>query len=405
MNKLKNIIDTRGRQYDYVIVGAGLAGITHAVKLSEYDIGCKILMIEKNSVIGGNVRDVNIDDIFVKIKGPHILHFDDDDIYSYLSRYTELNTYRHRVIANTGEEHVMLPFTMVTFMQLFNVSTIDDVKSIISQEISNWKNVNDIPNNWEPSNFEEQAICIVGTTMYEKLIKHYTEKQWGRDPKTLPASIIKRLPLRWNTDTTYFNNAKYQGIPVNGYTAMMESMLSSVDNLDIIFNVDVTKNVLKEVVPCLGLTGSMIFTGAIDELFNYSLGHLPYRSLRFENITLPIQNYQGTSVVNYTSKDVPFTRITEHKHFSTDNAVISKNVTHITKEYSEEFEPGHNEPFYPIGQDENTKLHKQYADLFHDTFNNSYLCGRLAEYKYYDMDKVIRAAFNSVKEILRNKNV
>lgn len=406
MKKLNSIKDISNKKYDYIIVGGGLAGITTLVRLNEYLIGKKYLVIEQSNAIGGNIRTEKIEGIHTHIFGAHIFHCNNDDVWNFVNRFAEFNDYKHRVIANTGEEHVLLPFTMTTFMQIFNVSTVCEVEEIIEIEQYKWlskeKEFYIEKEKFEPMNFEEQAIMIVGTTIYEKLIKHYTEKQWGRKATELPAEIIKRLPLRWNTDTTYFNNAKHQGIPKEGYSSMIDNMLLSCnDSVDIMYNTSF--NDIKDTIQDhINEDGSLIFTGAIDELFEYSLGQLEYRSLVFDHKVLDVENYQGTSVLNFTNNDVEQTRIIEHKWFSTEPEELSIQKTVITTEFSEEFVPGKNKPFYPIGDTKNKELHAKYVELFDKTYKNSYLCGRLAEYKYYDMDKVIEAAFEISKKIVHN---
>ena len=389
MNKL-TINEVSQKKYDAIIVGAGLAGATHAERLSAN--GATVLLIEKRNHVAGNCYTEKVHGIDVHKFGSHILHTNNDSVWSYLNRFTSFNDYKHRVIADTGSEHVMLPFSMVTFMQLFNVHTVQEVKTRIESETWSYFG-GSIPGHL--NNFEEQAIAIVGTTVYEKLIRKYTEKQWGRSAEQLPAEIIKRLPIRWNTDTTYFNNAKYQGIPVSGYTHMIENMLSSV-HIDLL-HVDFLQN-----LPLLGLLnagGSFIFTGQIDELFNYQLGALEYRSLEFVENILDQENYQGTAVVNYTD-DREFTRTTEHKHYSTDASILASDTTIITSEKAVDHIPGKTMPYYPINDDKNNALHQKYVDMFNSTFSNGYLSGRLALYKYFDMDVTVNQALISAQNIL-----
>lgn len=391
MKTVKQLEHLRGRAYDYIIVGAGLSGAVHAHELSM--LGAKILLVEKRDHIAGNIYTERKNGIDLHKYGSHIFHTNNKEVWDFVNQFAKFNDYKHRVIANTGEEHVMLPFSMVTFMQIFNVSSVQEVQDIIASEVDAYFGC-EIP--FEGANFEEQAILLVGTTIYEKLIKYYTEKQWGRKCTELPAEIIKRLPKRWNTDTTYFNNAKYQGIPVDGYTQMVDNMLES-DNIDYIQANFIEHK--EELLTCLNKQGQLIYTGALDELFNYLLGPLDYRSLAFENKHLNRENYQGTAVVNFTGSEEHFTRITEHKHYSTDPEVLNSPTTHISIEYSVDHIPGVTIPYYPINDASNNLKHRQYVELFEKHYKGV-LSGRLANYKYYDMDKTIEEALNSVDKIL-----
>lgn len=390
--ELQSII---GKMYDYIIVGAGLSGAVHAHELSK--IG-NVLLVEKRPNVGGNCHTVQKNGIMIHNYGSHIFHTNNQRVWNWVNKFTEFNDYKHRVMANTGEEHVMLPFSMVTFMQIFNVSTVEDVEENIEKEVEYYKLTRKLSEDWEPTNFEEQAIVLVGTTIYEKLIKHYTEKQWGRVCTQLPAEIIKRLPKRWNTDTTYFNNAKYQGIPENGYTDMIENMLLS-DKIDIIHTDFLDHKT--EILTCLNpLYGQFIYTGAIDELMEYKFEPLEYRSLHFEHKHINKKNYQGTAVVNFTGPDDKFTRITEHKHYSTNQEILDLPTTHYSVEYAIDHIPGKTIPYYPINDNLNNSRHEMYVDDFHKKYPMGVLSGRLANYKYYDMDKTIEEALNSVDLIL-----
>lgn len=404
MHKIKKLVHLRGRGYDYIIVGAGLAGTVWANRISYMTPKAKILIVEKRDHVGGNIYTEKWNGIDIHKYGSHIFHTNNETVWKFVNHFATFNNYKHRVMAATGNETVMLPFTMVTFMQLFNVQTVHKVKLIIDNEIVSYMIDNGFHKikNWEPTNFEEQAIAIVGTTIYEKLIKHYTERQWGRDAKLLPAEIIKRLPLRMNTDTTYFNNAKYQGIPEHGYTNMIEQMLADCANLDIL-TCDFDKH-QKEIMPCLVPGGTLIYTGALDELMNYKLGRLEYRSLEFMHTYFDrITNYQGTAVVNFTGLNTEYTRCTEHKHYSMDPNVLNSTNTVISLEKSVEHEPGKTIPYYPIGDKKNTDLHAEYVKLFKDQYPMGILAGRLADYKYYDMDKTIETVLESSRKFLMTK--
>jgi UDP-galactopyranose mutase len=380
----------KSNNIDIVIVGAGLSGSVIAEKFTTDKLG-KVLIVEQRNHLAGNIYTEKVRDIHVHMAGSHIFHTNNDAVYNYLSNFTTFSSYKHKVFADTGFEFVSMPFNIQTMYQILGVSTIEDVKVKIDKEKTIYALENPEVDLDHPSNFEEQAIAIVGLTLYEQLIKHYTEKQWGREAKSLPAEIIKRLPLRWNSDTTYFNNAKYQGIPVNGYTEMIENMLAS-SNIHVIKNLHCTLQMLQELQTEVQ-TCMIFYSGGLDELFDYELGLLEYRTLKFKTELLEIDSYQGTSVINYTGTEKAFTRITEHKYYMDD---IPENYTIITKEFSDEHQPENKTiPYYPIGDAKNVALHKEYVQLALQTFGDKFIpIGRLATYKYIDMDKTVELALD-----------
>ena len=368
--------------YDYLIVGAGLYGAVCARELT--DAGKKVLVIDKREHIAGNVYTKKIEGINVHIYGAHIFHTNNKDVWTYVQRFAEFNRYTNSPIANYKGELYSLPFNMYTFNKLWGVVTPEDAANKIEEQ----KNAFGVT---EPHNLEEQAISMVGTDIYEKLIKGYTEKQWGRSCKELPASIIKRLPVRLLFDNNYFN-ALYQGIPIGGYTKMVEKMLSGIEvrtGVDFFENKD----------ELTALAHKAIYTGPIDAYFNYCFGNLEYRSVRFENEMLDMQNYQGNAVVNFTDVDTPWTRIIEHKwfEFCKDEEGNDFPKTIISREYSSEWGPGA-EPYYPVNDEKNSRLYKRYRELA-DREERVFFGGRLGEYKYYDMDQVIAAALDKVSEL------
>ena len=379
------------KKYDYLIVGAGLYGAVTAHELKKRGMEC--LVIDKRNVIGGNVYTENVDGINVHKYGAHIFHTSDKKIWEYVNQFAEFNNFVNSPIARFHNELYNLPFNMNTFSKLWGVATPEEAAAKIQEQIE----AEGITG--EPANLEEQALRLVGRDVYEKLVKEYTEKQWGRSCRELPAFIIKRLPVRLTFDNNYFND-RYQGIPIGGYTAMIEKML---EGTDIRLNTDYFKlrrNCCETsgsdgsaVDYGCGLADKVIYTGMIDQFFDYCLGELEYRSLRFETEKLEKENYQGVAVVNYTSSDVDFTRIIEHKHFEFGK----QPVTIITKEYPMKWEKG-DEPYYPVNNDINNKLYAEYKELA-DKTDNVYFGGRLGQYKYYDMDKVIAAALEDVKTI------
>ncbi|WAA09713.1 UDP-galactopyranose mutase [Fervidibacillus albus] len=361
--------------YDYLIVGAGLFGAVFAHEATKR--GKKCLVIDKRSHIGGNVYTEKIDEINVHKYGAHIFHTNDKKIWDYVNQFAEFNRFTNAPIANYKGEIYNLPFNMNTFNKLWGVITPEDAKKKIEEQ----KKTAGIT---EPKNLEEQAISLVGIDLYKKLIKGYTEKQWGRPANELPKFIIKRLPVRYTYDNNYFND-KYQGIPIGGYTAIIEKMLKKCDirlNTDFFQNRDELEKEANKIV----------FTGMIDEFYKYRFGVLEYRSLNFDNEILDVENYQGNAVVNYTDRETPYTRIIEHKHFEFGK----QEKTVITKEYPKEWKKG-DEPYYPINNERNNELYRRYKELANKE-ENVIFGGRLANYKYYDMHQVIASALKSVKE-------
>ena len=363
-------------KYDYLIVGAGLFGSTFAYEMSKR--GKKCLVIDRRNHIGGNIYCENINGINVHKYGAHIFHTSNKEIWNYVNQFVEFNNYVNSPIANYKGELYNLPFNMNTFTKLWSdvVTPSDAIKRIEEQK----KEVEGI----EPSNLEEQAISLVGRDIYEKLVKGYTEKQWGRSCTELPAFIIKRLPVRFTFNNNYFND-RYQGIPIGGYNVIIEKML---ENCDVKLGIDYLKN--KDEYD--KLADKVLYTGMIDEYFDYKLGNLDYRSLKFETEILDIDNYQGNAVINYTHRDVPYTRIIEHKHFEFNDC----KGTIITKEYPSDWKLG-DEAYYPVNDDKNNTLFSKYKELANNE-KNVIFGGRLGNYKYYDMDKVIEAALNLVNE-------
>ena len=365
--------------YDYLIVGAGLFGAVFAHEAALK--GKKVKVIEKRNHIAGNIHTREEEGIQVHQYGAHIFHTSDKEIWDYVNQFAEFNRYTNSPVANYKGEIYNLPFNMNTFNKLWGVVTPAEAQAKIDEQRA-------VLNGKTPENLEEQAISLVGTDIYEKLIKDYTEKQWGKLTTELPAFIIRRLPVRMTYDNNYFNDT-YQGIPIGGYTQIVEKMLDH-ENIDVETNVDFFANkdqYLKDF-------SKLVFTGMIDEFFDYKLGELEYRSLRFENETLDMENYQGNAVVNYTDADTPYTRIIEHKHFEFGN----QEKTIITKEYSKTWEKG-DEPYYPVNNDRNNHLYKSYKKLA-DEQGNVIFGGRLGHYRYYDMHQVIGAALQCVRNEL-----
>lgn len=360
-------------RYDYLIVGSGLFGSVFAYEATKK--GKRCLVIDKRNHIGGNVYCENKDGINIHKYGAHIFHTNNKDVWDYVNQFVEFNNYINSPVANYYGEIYNLPFNMNTFSKMWNISTPQEAKNIIDRQKQVIKN--------EPENLEEQAISLVGTDIYTKLIKGYTEKQWGRDCKDLPAFIIKRLPVRYTYDNNYFN-ARYQGIPIGGYNQIIEKLLV---NSDIELNVDFVKQREKY----QNIADKIIFTGAIDSYFNYKFGQLEYRGLRFETERLKQDNYQGVAVMNFTAREVPYTRVIEHKHFEFG----TQSITYVTKEYPSDWHLGE-EAYYPVNDDKNQKLYKKYLDLAKQE-NNVIFGGRLGEYKYYDMDKTIESVLNLAK--------
>lgn len=363
-------------KYDYLIVGAGLYGSVFAHEMTGR--GKRCLVIDKRNHIGGNIYTYECEGINVHKYGAHIFHTSDKEVWEYVNSFGEFNNYINSPVAVYEDEIYNLPFNMNTFSKMWNIKTPSEAKEIIASQIKELGIT-------EPKNLEEQALSLVGTDVYEKLIKGYTEKQWGRPCNELPAFIIKRLPLRFTYDNNYFND-RYQGIPVGGYTKIVEKLL---DGVEVLLNTDY-RDFIKDNP---SVADKILYTGMIDEYYNYQFGHLEYRTVKFETETLSMDNYQGNAVVNYTHKDVPWTRIIEHKHFEFG----TQPVTVISKEYSVEWQPGM-EPYYPVNDDKNTELLNRYLELANGE-DKVIFGGRLGNYKYYDMDKVIKEALELSRRV------
>lgn len=362
-------------KFDYLIVGAGLFGSVFAYEATQR--GKKCLVIDKRNHIAGNIYTENIEGINVHKYGAHIFHTSDKTIWEYVNRFADFNNFINSPIASYKDELYNLPFNMNTFSKMWGIKTPAEAKAIIAGQIANL-------NIGEPQNLEEQALKLVGTDVYEKLIKGYTQKQWGRPCTELPAFIIKRLPLRFTYDNNYFND-RYQGIAIGGYTQIIEKMLAGSD-------VKTDTDYFEFIKENPDIAEKTVFTGQIDEFFGYRYGALGYRSVRFENEILDTDNYQGDAVVNYTDREVPYTRIIEHKHFEFGK----QEKTVISREYSAEWQPGI-EPYYPINDEANNALYEKYKALA-VTRPDVIFGGRLGQYKYYDMDKVIAAALTAVDD-------
>lgn len=365
------------KKYDYLIVGAGLYGATFAHELKKAGKTC--LVIEKKDHIAGNIYTENVEGINVHRYGAHIFHTNNARVWNFICQFAEFNRYTNSPIANFKGEIYNLPFNMNTFNKMWGVITPDEAREKIAQQ-------REAAGIKEPRNLEEQAISLVGNDIYQKLVNGYTSKQWGRPCSELPAFIIKRLPVRFTYDNNYFN-ALYQGIPIGGYTAIVEKMLAGVE---VVLNEDYLKNRQK----WDDMAETVVYTGPIDAFFDYQFGALQYRSIRFETEVLDMENYQGNAVVNYTDAETPFTRIIEHKHFEFG----TQPKTIISREYSAEWNPG-DEPYYPINDERNNALYAQYSALAQEK-SKVIFGGRLGEYKYYDMDAVIEAALKKVEELI-----
>ena len=364
-------------KYDYLVVGAGLYGAVFAYEAKKKGKTC--LVIDKRDHIAGNIYCENVSGINVHKYGAHIFHTSDKKIWEYVNQFAEFNNYINSPVARYKNELYNLPFNMNTFSKMWNIATPQEAKDIIASQIADL-------NITEPKNLEEQALSLVGKDVYEKLIKGYTEKQWGRDCKDLPSFIIKRLPLRFIYDNNYFND-RYQGIPIGGYTKIVEKMLDGIE-------VRLNTNYLDNRQEFDAMADKIVYTGMIDQFYDYKLGVLEYRSVRFETEELPMENYQGNAVVNYTEREVPYTRIIEHKHFEFGK----QPTTIISREYSSEWKKG-DEPYYPVNNDKNNALYQQYKELA-DKEHKVIFGGRLGGYKYYDMDKVIAAALEMCEKEL-----
>lgn len=371
------------KKYDYLVVGSGLYGAVFAQQAKAK--GKKVLVIEKRDHIAGNIYTKKVEGIDVHEYGAHIFHTNDEEVWNYITQFITFNRFTNSPVANYQGELYSLPFNMYTFNRMWGVVTPQQAAEKIEQQRQEAKIT-------DPKNLEEQAISLVGVDIYKKLIQGYTEKQWGRSCKELPAFIIKRLPVRLTYDNNYFN-ALYQGIPVGGYTKLIENLLKGID---VICNVDY----LQEKEKYDSLADKVVYTGPIDAYYNYSLGTLEYRSVRFENELLDIPNFQGNAAVNYTDKETPWTRIIEHKWFTFGKDEAGKDLpkTVISKEYSSEWTQG-DEPYYPVNDEKNNKLYQAYKELSQKE-ENIIFGGRLGEYKYYDMDKVIASSLAKGKEIL-----
>ena len=360
-------------KYDYLIVGAGLYGAVFARELTAR--GKKCLVIDRRDHIAGNIYTEDIHGINVHRYGAHIFHTSDKEVWNYVQQFAEFNNYINSPVAVYHDELYNLPFNMNTFSKMWNIRTPQEAKDKIAEQVAELHIT-------EPKNLEEQALSLVGTDVYTKLVKGYTEKQWGRDCRELPAFIIRRLPCRFTYDNNYFND-RYQGIPMGGYTAMVAKMLEGVE---VRLNTEYADLIREEP----DIAAKTVYTGCIDEFFGYSLGALQYRSVRFETEELPVENYQGNAVVNYTAREVPWTRIIEHKHFEFGK----QPTTVISREYSAEWKPGM-EPYYPVNNEDTAALYQRYRELA-DARGDVIFGGRLGQFRYYDMDKVIRAALNDL---------
>ena len=360
--------------YDYLVVGSGLYGAIFAHEAKAH--GKSVLVIDKRPNIAGNIYTENIEGINVHKYGAHIFHTNNKKVWNYITQFAEFNRFTNSPVANYKGELYSLPFNMYTFNKMWGVVTPEEAAAKIEEQRKEITG--------EPKNLEEQAISLVGRDIYEKLIKGYTEKQWGRDCKDLPAFIIKRLPVRLTFDNNYFN-ALYQGIPIGGYTKMIANLL---DGIEVRLNTDYLEN--KAALDALA--DKVVYTGPIDAYFDYKLGTLEYRSVRFENELLDKPSFQGNAAVNYTDRETPYTRIIEHKHFEFG----TQEKTVITREYPAEWTEGM-EPYYPVNDEKNNRTAEKYREEAAGREGNVIFGGRLAEYKYYDMDKVIAAALETVQ--------
>ena len=371
--------------YDYLIAGAGLFGAVFAHEMHKQ--GRKVLVVEKRDLIAGNIYTEKVMGINVHRYGAHIFHTSDEEVWNYVNQYARFNHYVNSPVAVYRDELYNLPFNMNTFSRMWNIKTPKEAKEIIAKQTGEFAGIT-------PQNLEEQALQLAGRDVYEKLVKGYTEKQWGRDCKDLPAFIIRRLPLRFTYDNNYFND-RFQGIPEGGYTQIVEKLL---EDIPVLIGVSLQEYQTANAARTADEQDSwdrLLYTGMIDEYYHYRLGTLEYRSLRFETEELPEEdNYQGNAVVNYTEREVPYTRIIEHKHFEFQTG----EGTVITREYPTTWKKG-DEPYYPINDEKNGALYAQYAELAKKEANVLF-GGRLGQYKYYDMDKVIRSALDMVKEEL-----
>ena len=365
-------------KYDYLVVGAGLFGATFAYEAAKR--GKRVKVIEKRDHIAGNIYTKEVDGIQVHQYGAHIFHTSNKEIWNYINQFAEFNRYTNSPVANYKGHMYNLPFNMNTFSEMWGVRTPDEAMAKINEQRQEMAGK-------EPKNLEEQAISLIGRDIYEKLIKGYTEKQWGQKATELPAFIIRRLPVRLTYDNNYFNDL-YQGIPIGGYTQIVEKML---DNQ--LIDVETGVDFFDKKYDYLANYPKIVFTGMIDQFFNYQLGELQYRSLRFETEEKNTGNYQGNAVINYTDAETPYTRIIEHKHFEFGKG--DKDKTIITREYPADWHRG-DEPYYPVNNQKNNELYKQYAQLAEKKANNVIFGGRLGQYRYYNMDQVLHAVLVAV---------
>ena len=371
------------KQYDYLVVGAGLYGAVFAHEAKK--AGKKVLVIDKRPNIAGNVYTEDVEGIHVHKYGAHIFHTNNKEVWDFVTRFAEFNRFTNSPVANYHGELYSLPFNMYTFNKMWGVVTPEEAAARIEEQRREAGII-------EPKNLEEQAISLVGRDIFEKLIKGYTEKQWGRDCRDLPAFIIKRLPVRFTFDNNYFN-ALYQGIPTGGYTRMVANMLEGIE-------VQLNEDYLEKKEQFDALAEKVVYTGPVDAYFGYSMGYLEYRSVRFENELLDIPNFQGNAAVNYTDRETPWTRIIEHKwfEFGKDEQGNDLPKTVISREYSSEWKPG-DEPYYPVNDEKNGNLYNKYKELA-SREENIIFGGRLGEYKYYDMDAVIASALSVSRQEL-----
>ena len=360
-------------KYDYLIVGAGFYGSICAYELKKR--GKNVLVIDNRNHLGGNCYTEKRDDINIHIYGPHIFHTSDEDVWKWINQFVKFNNFSLRPVANYKDEIYSLPFNMWTFNKLWGIKYPEEAKKIIKTQSESIKN--------EPKNLEEQAIKLVGTDVYHKLIKGYTEKQWKKPATELPKEIIKRLPVRFTYDNNYFND-KFQGIPIGGYTQIFEKLLSGID---LKLNTDYFDSNLPA-------HDKVIYTGPIDRFFDYKHGELEYKTTKFDHKRIENENFQGTAMMNFTDKDVPYTRIVEHKHFEKSQS----DVTWISYEYPVVYSAKKTEPFYPVNDKLNNSKYLKYKSET-EKFDNIYFGGRLAEYKYYDMHQVIRSALDFISSI------
>lgn len=372
------------KQFDYLIVGAGLYGATFAYLAKQK--GKRCLVIDKRSHLGGNIYCDDVEGIHVHKYGAHIFHTSNKQVWNFVNSFVSFNRYTNTPVANYKGKLYNLPFNMNTFYAMWGVTTPSQAIAKIEEQKSDAVSV---LNGREPANLEEQALTLVGRDIYEKLIRGYTEKQWGRNCTELPAFIIKRLPVRLTFDNNYFDDT-YQGIPIGGYNKLIDALLDGIEtktSVDFFENREYWENIAEKIV----------FTGKIDEFYDYKFGMLEYRTVRFETEKLEEQNHQGNAVINYTEAEVPYTRIIEHKHFEPENPIYSESVTVISREYATEWKDGM-EPFYPVNDTKNSFLYQKYKELSENE-KNVIFGGRLAEYKYYDMDDVIEKCFKDVEHI------